>query len=245
MTIEECVIEIQNGKTELMPELWNRVRGLYWAKVREYYNRNKARCDRCGATAEDLMQQSFFAFLRSIEAYEPLCELSFSAYINYPFLTEMQELTCRRTGKQKADALNMCDSLDREIDNDDGSSSTIGEFVEDPEALYFIELIDDLSAGQMIRAEVDRLRDPLRIVITGFFFDKKTLEQLGKLLGVSMQRAAQLKRDGLNELRKRRVLVELWNETHHTDRLRDLERSAHGYRPEQFAAVHSLARQAI
>lgn len=235
MTCEELAIKIQNGDESLIPELWDRMRALYIKKAREYYLKHKSRCDQCGVTSEDMLQQSYFAFLQSIEAYEPLCEMSFSSYINYPFLSEMQALTYSRTSAQRSEALNMCDSLEREIDTGDGSPGTLGDFITDPDALYFIELIDDQSVGQMIRQEVEKLPERLCIIITGFYFDGKSLQDLGQILGISMQRASQLKSAALRKLRTRRVLVDLWNEMHHTQKLRQMESSTNHNRPERFA----------
>ncbi|MBO5670827.1 MAG: sigma-70 family RNA polymerase sigma factor [Clostridia bacterium] len=227
-TIEELASEIQAGDKSLIPELWGRVQRLYLRKSFDYYGSHRVQCDRAGVTVEDIQQQAFFAFLKSVEAYEPQCELSFSSYIKYPFLNEMQELTRTRTSGQRQDVLcsSVCSSLDREIDNEDGSSNTIGDFVPDPDALYFIELIDDQSAGEMVRAEVRKLPEPVCTVIQLFFFAGQTLGQIADKLGITPQRVQQQKQRGLVELSRRRVLIDLWNETHYTSRLRDLESAA-------------------
>lgn len=227
-TLEELAIEIQNGDKSRVPELWGRLQRLYLRKSFDYYAAHRTQCDRCGVTVEDIQQQAFFAFLRSVDAYEPECELAFTSYIRYPFLTEMQELTRTRSSGQRQDVMcsPICGSLDKEIENEDGKGDTVGDFVPDPTALEFLELLDAQSVGEMVRAEVSKLPEPVCSVIQLFFFTGQTLGQIGDRLRISPERVRQLKRRGLVTLSKRRVLVDLWNETHHTEQLRQLESAA-------------------
>lgn len=85
-TLEETAVCIQDGDKSLIPSMWERVRGIYMKKAYTYYATHGSLCARCGIELEDIQQQAFFAFLRSIEAYEPQCCLSFGSYINYPFI---------------------------------------------------------------------------------------------------------------------------------------------------------------
>lgn len=242
MTIEDLAICIQDGDESKVPELWDKVRGLYMKKSFTYYGNHRELCARCGVELEDIQQQSFFAFLRTVEEFKPESGLGFMAFINYPFMTEMQNLTGTRTALTRLDALNNCASLDKEIENEDGTGDTLGDFVPDPTALEFLELLDRQSVGAMIRAEVHRLPAPVCDVIDGYFLEGKTLEKLGQVLGVSPERVRQLKARGLNTLSKRRVLVDLWNEQHHTEQLRKLERTAENDRPDEYEAGRLYAQ---
>ena len=244
MTNEEMAISIQNGDESKVPELWERVRKLYMSKSLHYYGSHRTLCARCGVELEDIQQQSFFAFLRTVEEYQPESGKGFLSFVNYPFMTEMQNLTGTRTALTRLDPLNSCASLDKEIENEDGTGDTLGDFVPDPTALEFLELLDRQSVGAMIRAEVRKLPAPVCEVIDGYFLEGKTLEKLGQVLGVSLERVRQLKNRGLNTLSKRRVLVDLWNETNHTAELRKLERTAEHERPDEYEAGRRYARTA-
>lgn len=244
-TIEELCMMIQDGDKTLIPALWDRVRGIYMKKAYHYYATHRTLCACCGVELEDIQQQSYFAFLKSIEAYEPLCELSFSSYINYPFMTEMQELTRTRSSGQLADCLNQCSSLDITIETEDGGGDTVGDFVPDPAALDFLELLDAQSVGEMIRNEVQQLPERESEVITGFFFDGLTICQIAARLGITFQRVSQLKKHGLVILSRRRVLVDLWNEMHHTAQLRKLERSARGSKPQDYDSARIYERKTL
>lgn len=244
-TAEELAIMIQDGDKSRIPELWERVRGIYAVKSLRWYSSHRALCARCGVDLDDIQQQSFFAFLQSIEAYEPQCELSFNSYINFPFLNEMHELTCTRSSGQQHDALNNCTSLDKEVETEDGSGDTLGDFVPDPEALDFLELLDAQSVGEIIRREVQKLPDRESEVIAGVFFDGQTLAQLADRLGVTFQRASQLKKRGLVDLSRRRVLVDLWNEMHHTAELRKLECSTRDSNPLNYDSSRIYANRIL
>lgn len=243
MTIEELAICIQDGDESKVPELWDRVRGLYLAKSFSYYGSHRKLCNRCGVDLDDIQQQSFFAFLQTVEAFQPESGLNFTAFVNYPFQTEMQNLTGTRTALTRLDPLNNCASLDKEIETEDGSGDTLGDFVPDPAALDFVELLDAQSVGQMIRTEVRKLSAPLCDVITWIYFDGQTLGQIAQRLGVSPERVRQLRKRGELTLSKRRVLVDLWNEYHHTAQLRQLEQAARNDRPDEYQNRSTYTRQ--
>lgn len=244
-TNEELAMMIQDGDKARIPELWERVRGIYMQKAFRYYGTHKPLCDRCGVTVEDIQQQAFFAFLRSIEQYEPECELAFTSYINYPFQTEMQDLTRTRHSGQLQDCLNRCSSLDTPIETDEGTADTIGDFVPDPAALDFVELLDAQSVGAMIRNEVQQLPEREREIICAYFFDGQTLGQIADRLGVSINAISQHKKRGLVKLSRRRALVDLWNEMHHTQKLQQLERrSISAYPDKRAAALRAYERKA-
>ncbi len=242
-TNEELAMMIQDGDKARIPELWERMRGLYMKKAFVYFHNHAALCARCGVDLDDIKQQSFFAFLRSIEQYEPECELAFTSYINYPFQTEMQELTRTRHSGQLQDCLNRCSGLDTPIETDEGTADTIGDFVPDPAALDFVELLDAQSAAAMIRNEVKQLPETECAIITGVFFDGQTLGQIADALGITFQRVSQLKKRGLVMLSKRRVLVDLWNEMHHTQKLRKLEAAANASRPDMSFIARSIYKR--
>lgn len=242
MTIEELAIRIQDGDESKVPELWDRVRGLYMKKSFSYYGSHRELCARCGVDLEDIQQQSFFAFLQSVEAYQPESGLTFTAFVNFPFQKEMQNLTGTRTALTRLDPLNSCASLDKTIENEDGSGDTLGDFVPDPAALDFVELLDAQSVGAMIRAEVRKLSAPLCDVIAAYYFDGQTLGQIAERLGISFERVRQLRKRGELTLSKRRVLVDLWNEYHHTARLRQLEQAARDDRPDEYQSRRTYSR---
>lgn len=223
MTQEEMCVQIQTGtRQDLIPALWESVQKLYTQKAYRYYNGHRERCTECGIEQEDIQQQAFFAFLESIEAYEPKRGLRFVSYINYPFITQMQELLGYRAAGRN-DALNSSGSLDKEIETDDGGGSTLHDIVPDVHSLDFIELLDAGSVAEMIRAEVRRLPERLCFVIEKSYFDGLTLGEIGEQLHITHTRAAQLRQQGLRQLARSRNLAELHRAFYHSEKLRRLE----------------------
>lgn len=241
-TNEELAMMIQDGDESKVPELWEQVRKLYLKKSIHYYDGHRELCSRCGVELDDIQQQAFFAFLQSVEAYNPESGLSFLAFINYPFQTEMQNLTGTRTALTRLDPLNSCASLDKEIDTEDGSGDTLGDFVPDLTALDFLELLDAESVGAMVRAEVRKLSAPVCDVIESYYFNGQTLGTIAERLGLSFERVRQLRKRGEVTLSKRRVLVDLWNEYHHTEKQRQLEHAANRDRPDEYSSRDSYER---
>lgn len=226
MTQEEMCTAIQTGnRPELVPALWDTVSKLYNRKAAIYYYAHKEQCAQRGAAVEDLQQQAFFAFLQSIDAYKPESGLPFTAYISYPFLTAMQELIGYRTAAGRNDAMNRAESMDRELETDDGGS-TLHDLIPDSRSLDFVELLDRQSVCDMIRAEVDALPARLRYVITHSYFDGDSLAEIAAALDISPARAAALRLDALRQLSRRKNIVELHRAFYHTKQLRRLEAEA-------------------
>ena len=224
MTQEEMCVLIQTGThAELIPALWESVQKLYTLKALRYYNSHRERCAQCGAAPEDLQQQAFFAFLRSIDEYKPDEPKPFTAYINLPFLTTMQELLCYRTARGRNDALNRSESLDRELDTDESSSQTLHDIVPDVHSLDFMEQLDAESIAEMIRAEVRKLPERMCYVIEQSYFSGATLEQIAAALDVSTTRAGQLRQEALRKLSRSRNLAELHRAFYRSEKLRMLE----------------------
>lgn len=235
MTQEEMCVQIQTGtRQDLIPALWESVQKLYTQKAYRYYNGHRERCTECGIEQEDIQQQAFFAFLESIEAYEPERGLRFVSYINYPFMRQMQELLGYRLATGRNDALNGSGSLDKEIENDDGGGSTLHDIVPDVHSLEFIEQLDADSVAEMVRAEVRKLPDRLCFVIEKSYFDGLTLGEIGEQLHITHTRAAQLRQQALRQLAKSRNLAELHSAFYHTNKLRRLEsQSRHSFDAEK------------
>lgn len=223
-TQEEMCVLIQTGnRQDLIPVLWESVQKLYTLKALRYYNRHRERCTACGADLEDIQQQAFFGFLKSIDEYKPDGGLPFTAYINLPFLSAMQELLRYRTASGRNDALNRSESLDREIETEDGGGSTLHDLVPDAHSLDFLEQLDAQSVSEMIRAEVRTLPERHRLTIERSYFDGQTLEQIAAELGTSTERARQIRNEALRKLSHSRNLAELHRAFTHSAQLRRLE----------------------
>ncbi len=57
-TNEELAMMIQDGDKTRIPELWERVRGIYLKKAFRYYGSYKPLCDRCGVSSKNKSPRS-------------------------------------------------------------------------------------------------------------------------------------------------------------------------------------------
>ena len=91
------------------------------------------------------------------------------------------------------------ESLDRPVDTD-GTSASLAETIGD-DATEVDDLLGDQELVGYLRRGVTLLPERHRMVIVGYFFEGRTMTELGELLGVSQSRASQIKDDALKLLR--------------------------------------------
>ncbi len=91
------------------------------------------------------------------------------------------------------------DSLDRPV-NDTDEVGTVGGTVasSNPEIEH---LMEDKELAGYVRSAVDLLPERHRIVVMGYFFEDRSMTELGELLGVTQSRASQLKDEALRMMR--------------------------------------------
>jgi RNA polymerase sigma factor for flagellar operon FliA len=93
------------------------------------------------------------------------------------------------------------DSLDRPVGNDSGGLTPLSAtLVDDTNPVE--EEIDGVELIGYLRDGVALLPERHRIVVIGFFFEGRTMTELGALLGVTQSRASQLKDEALTMLRQ-------------------------------------------
>lgn len=91
------------------------------------------------------------------------------------------------------------DSLDRPV-NGDGTTVPLAATVPDPGAM----VEDSVAEAELIgylRDGVVLLPERHRIVVVGYFFEGRSMTELGQLLGVTQSRASQLKDEAIRMLR--------------------------------------------
>lgn len=102
--------------------------------------------------------------------------------------------------KVKADvARSRLDSLDRPVATD-GDAQPLSATVSDRSATVE-ESVGDQEMIGYLRRGIALLPERQRVIIVGYFFQGRTMTELGQLLGVTQSRASQLKDDALRMLR--------------------------------------------
>lgn len=148
MTNEELATKIQQGETELIGVLWNRVHKF----VRMMAKRRAALLDDVAAVdQEDLYQNGYFAFLYAVKSFDPASGYSFLTYLTRPLKNSFSEALGCRTERQRNDPIWNCVSLDAPIDEE---GTTLCGCVQDPFAENaFLEI----EIGELRRAVSEAL----------------------------------------------------------------------------------------
>lgn len=84
MTNQELTVQAQQGDKLALEKLWLQVyKLLYFMCNRAYIHYGCDFCSRKRVTLEDFTQESYFAFLKAIEAFKPAKEYNFNSYLKY------------------------------------------------------------------------------------------------------------------------------------------------------------------
>lgn len=105
------------------------------------------------------------------------------------------------------------DSLDRPVGGDDGAPVPLSSTIVD-RANHVEEALDNHELVGYLREGVALLPERHRSVIFGYFFEGKSMTELGAFLGVSQSRASQIKDEALKLLRS--GLAEVYGENQPT-----------------------------
>ena len=201
MTNEEIAVRINNGQTEWIPELWDRVRKLVAKFSNSYYTRHYELCKRSGVTDEDLMQEAYFGFIKAIQAYPPESGNMFTSYLNFPIQSCFVAITGQRTSKSRKEPLNHAASLDTPVpDTDDGV--TLKDTLQDENTYIDFERIELTDMQKIVREELAQLKDAKQQeFITGHYLHEESYQSIANKNGISRERVRQIINDGLRKLR--------------------------------------------
>lgn len=92
--------------------------------------------------------------------------------------------------------------LDAPVGTDDGEGRTLGERVEEQSVSPSMRLERE-ETRDLIRASLDELGETERRVVSLYFFEEKTLQEIAPHLGVSESRVSQIRTRALRRLRER------------------------------------------
>lgn len=211
MTNEQLAAFIkEGGNDELIPILWERIRKLMYMKSDKVYSALESRFIKCGAGVWDLKQSCYMAFLKAVEGYKPDNKNKFTSYLSYPFQNVVRELTGVRI--QKNEPLNNCTSLDVPL-KDDEKEITIADTIADEAAVNAPEQAELEDDYRILHEAVNNLKEPMNRVINAYYFEDKSLKDIGAEMGVSHSTISSIKAKGLRCLRNSKPLLQLYRST--------------------------------
>lgn len=213
MENEKMAALIQSDREEfkeLIPVLWKKTQKVLFKMAREFYNKHRSSCDRRGVELCDLEGSCYSVFVAALDAFKPDRPTQFTTYFNFCFQNMTAELLNIRTERGKNEPLNNCDSLDRQIEQGDGSTTTLLELIADKETSSFeddvLEALNRDQEAVIVREAVAALPDLERLVIELYYFEDKDLKTIGAELNVSFERVRQIRQRALTSLRRDRRL---------------------------------------
>lgn len=198
-TNEELVTAIQNGKRELMDQLWQQCYGfirqqaIKWAIAWE---------NRPSFDEDDLTQAGYIALCEAVRGFQSN-RGTFIGFLAYHLKTEFSKVAGCRTEAQRKEPLNCAMSLDAPAFNDPDSETALGENIpvseqgfEDVEEALFIEQV-----APVLDKAMQSLPENQRRAIELYYLHRKTYIQIAEILHCSNSSTRQLLKNGLNRLK--------------------------------------------
>ncbi len=211
MNVEELVVAIKNGEEKYIDDLWSKVSVFVRWQANEFYYKTQERARTLGYTEDDLFQVGFFALWPAIKAFDG--EYKFLTYLGMHLKNQFNHLAGIRTEKQKQESALLINSisLDESVETAKNPERTLfADIIPDPDAeseLYaFIENDAEQQKSDDVRKAVSMLNKNESKIITEYYFNNSTLENIALKLGLSYSRTSDLKRQALNNLKKNSLI---------------------------------------
>lgn len=209
--MDEIVLQIQAGHTELYADLWEQKWRLIKKWAREYYNyltlktgisfgtefedeNNKRR------NTDDFLQAGFFGLVDAVKHYDPE-KGSFNTLLKWYIRQAFQQEITGRTRRRILEPIKWSDSLDIPIFDD--SEETYADFVPDTrdDVSEADERIYQEQLHNALEKALDTLPEKQAAAIRSEFWEGRTLQQTADLIGVSLEQVRQFRESGLHRIR--------------------------------------------
>lgn len=186
MTNEELAIEIQNGKTEYLPVLWEQIEGFVKWKANQCFQKLLDNPD-IGLSIEfdDLYDSGYFAMLKAVKYFKPETGYTFLTHMTFPLKNVFNDIISGRTGAthlRKRDPLNHSISLDTPLK--EGEEGTYGDMIADDTDIEedVIESITQQELNNDLEAALKTLESTEEKVIRLYYYYGLNLERIAEEL---------------------------------------------------------------
>lgn len=205
MTNEEMALAIQQGDKSLIEPLWEQLWRLIGMHAGRCYHYRQGLCAAAGVTEEDLLQTGFFALLDAVRTYDPASGYKLTAFLRYPIQNRFNALLGRRTARARNDPLNGCDSLDELLGGEDADFTRSAVIPDEDAQQPFEDIVENEWRQQLRSVEEEAISEYLTesqaVAVRSEFFEGLRLQPIADRLGVSYERARQIRQNGLQKLR--------------------------------------------
>ncbi len=202
MTLEEMVKAIQQGQTDLYPELWERTRRFIAKKALNRYSIVEWK-EHSGLELDDLIQSGFLALHAAVQDHDPE-KGKFLSFLSLHLKTAFAEACGIRT--RKRDPLDNSISLDTPL-GDSADSETLLDLQADPASTF--EEVERRIWLEQLHAALDlamtcALSERERSTLQRRYWQNQTLKKLGEADGVSIEAARRVEGQAIRKLRRTR-----------------------------------------
>lgn len=200
---EELAIQAKAGDPVAVAQLWERVQRLaYWHALR-FFNAQRATCARCGVEIEDVQQESFFALLDAVKAFDAGKGYRFTTYLRFHTKTRFNSLIgCR--GNTPPHPLDRSESLDKPIAGEDDDLALL-DLIVDPAASAAFDAAEDREYTRQLHAALSKalalLDDQQEQILRARYFGGLTLKDCAQRAGVTPERIRQVENKALRNMR--------------------------------------------
>lgn len=198
-TNEELVMLIQEGRTELLSELWDNTYKLLRMLTGRLYKAYAGCLIAAGADLDDFIQESYFALLDAVKAYKPDSKFKFNTYLKLSIRNRLRNLIGR-----KNDAALRSVSLDEPIGDEDSDGDTRMDMIRDEdvdvegdvvEKGYTEQLHDDIEECLDLLPQIDK------DVIVARFYKGQSLKAFAEANSITVHEATVIFRASMIRLR--------------------------------------------
>jgi RNA polymerase sigma factor (sigma-70 family) len=188
---------------EEAPALWSRYEKFLRMKARQYYHANEDRCARAGVELADLVQESYFALVDAVKAYDPEKGWGFISYLVYPLKKRFKSMTGLRTPAQMKEPLLRAASLDKPLPG--AEDITLADVIPCPRAEEELRAVEHTVFISELRQAIDSVLDQLtpiqRDAVQRYYFDGGQMKDIAAEEGKSVSATSQAVRLGVSRIR--------------------------------------------
>lgn len=206
---------------EALDQLWIQNQRFSTKIVFEWFGNHREAAGKHGYTFDDLIQESYFAFLKAVDRFDPgkgafitVLGNEIKWHLHRIMISGGSNLVDTENGKRQvsSNALDHSSSLNELCAGHDGSKCELEELIPDPGGQVALEnIIDGIYQEELheaIEKALSRLPEKSATIIRERWFNNKTLTQIGADLGVSTERIRVIHNEAFKKLRTDSLLNE-------------------------------------
>ncbi len=202
---QEYIRRIQAGERELIPELWILLQPLTRKFISRYIFPEQG--NRL-YEFDDLLDLSYFALIDALDGYDS----SKGAFSTYYFI-QVQRVTAELRGTRKRHDINR-DTVSLNLPLDDtADADTLLDMLEDKTAAEPFDDAERCAYLEELHAAFvklnEKLTDQERQVIHARYYERRTLEEIGLEMHLSMERIRHIEGEAIRKYRRYQYTVNL------------------------------------